>query len=146
MALIDDIRMLRAVAFFEPLDDDALRLLAFSSQGETAPPGAVVAATGQPADGAIALLSGRIAAEGGATFEAPDLILPRALIVPVTAAQTITVETDSRLLRIRRDMFRRLLEEYPSVAEALRQRFAATLLATTSAFEAALARTAQRLR
>ena len=58
---------------------------------------------------------------------APGVILgERALILDTRADESVRVERRARVLQIRKVMFRRLLQEYPEIAGALRSRLRAT--------------------
>ena len=56
----------------------------------------------------------------------------RALIVDTRATESVRVESRARVLQIRKAMFRRLLQEYPEIALALRSRMTRGMLQAAS--------------
>jgi CRP-like cAMP-binding protein len=65
----------------------------------------------------------------------------RALILDTRAAESVRVEARARVLQIRKAMFRRLLQEYPEIAMALRARLTRNVLRAS----AELSQVARRL-
>ncbi len=130
MALDETIRILSGVAFFEGFTQDQLRLLAFSAERVSLPQGALLFREGAKADSAFILLSGTIRLLGEEEGESRDMGAIRpgallgmlALIADTQRPTSAVAASPSRLLKIERRDFRRMLEEYPDLAVALHKR------------------------
>lgn len=130
MALDDHIRILSGVRLFEGFTQEQLRLLAFGAEAMRLSAGKKLYREDDDADSAYVVVRGRIKlfresedapadvgmAEPGATLGEMALIADSRRLTSAEAA------TDADVLRINRSMFRRILEEYPETAEALRER------------------------
>lgn len=130
MALDDHIRILAGVELFAGFAQDQLRLLAFGAEAMSLPAGRKLYREDDDADSAYIVVRGKVrlfrenegepvevgTAEPGATLG------EMALIADTRRLTSAEAETDAEVLRINRSMFRRILEEYPETAEALRDR------------------------
>lgn len=133
MALEDDIRILSGVRLFDGLTHEQLRLLAFGAENIRLIKGRDLFREDTAADCAYVVAKGRIAlyqtvdgervtfgyAEPGETLD------EMALIAHSRRKSGAYAEEDSEVIRLNRTLFRRILEEYPEVAAALRDRIAA---------------------
>jgi CRP-like cAMP-binding protein len=132
MALDDDIRTLSGVALFQSLDREHLRLLAFGADKIDVPAGHRLYREGDVAETAFVLISGRIGLyrnrhgerEQVGTVEPGSILSEFALIAESQRLTEAVAIRDSRLLRIDRRSFMRILEEYPQVAAILYDRIA----------------------
>jgi CRP-like cAMP-binding protein len=126
MALDDDIAVLAKVGSFQSFTTEQLRLLAFGAEALSVPAGHWLCRAGQAADGGLVLRSGSLAVmdDDGKVetrHAAPGtLVGETSLIIRTQWRLSIAAETDSQLLRLPRPLFRRILEEYPETAEAIR--------------------------
>ena len=134
MALEDDMAVLARVALFTTFGEEELRLIAFGAEPHELTKGRLLCREGETADGAFTLLSGTLARLGendGKTerqfTQAGTLIGELSLLTRCKWQSTIIAETDCRLLRLPRPLFRRILEEYPKTAFELRQKLTADL-------------------
>ncbi|MCO5161674.1 MAG: Crp/Fnr family transcriptional regulator [Mesorhizobium sp.] len=133
MALEDDIRILSGVRLFDSLTHEQLRLLAFGAENIRLNKGRDLFREDAAADCAYVVSKGRIAlyrtVDGervAAGFAEPGEVLDEmALIVHLRRRSGAYADEDSEVIRLNRSLFRRILEEYPEVAAALRDRFAA---------------------
>jgi len=125
MSLDQDVAILARMPALRNFEPDALRLLAFAATHATFQPGAVLFEAGEMAQGAVAVLSGRvILADGGPDIRTEagpgDLLDEMAMYVDTErtvraeAAETVTV------MVLTRDMVRRVLVEFPASAAAVR--------------------------
>jgi CRP-like cAMP-binding protein len=144
MALDDHIRILSGVRLFTGFTQEQLRLLAFGAEAMTLPAGRKLYREDDDADSAYIVVRGKIRlfrenegepvdvgmAEAGSTLGEMALIADARRLTSAEAA----VDTD--VLRINRSMFRRILEEYPETAEALRDRIIEDLQALIRKIEA----------
>ena len=150
MSLEADIEVLRHVPFFEGFSDEHLRLIAFSAESRSLPEKLLLYDEGQLLHSAYVIVSGLLRGEhkGKAGAPAakreigPGVILgERALILDTRAAESVRVEERARVLQIRKAMFRRLLQEYPEIAMALRARLSRNVIRAS----AELSQAARRL-
>jgi CRP-like cAMP-binding protein len=128
MALEDDLRNLSRVPFFAALEPDARRLVAFSAETRILRAGDVLFRKGEPSDGAYVLMQGSVVLDaqdnGAADFEVSlpySLIGEVALISDTLRPATAIARQPTTVLKIPRRLFHRVLNEYPSSAQALRQ-------------------------
>jgi CRP-like cAMP-binding protein len=134
MALEDDMAILARVALFTTLGEDQLRLIAFSAEPHDLAKGRILCRAGETADGAFVLMAGGLARleDNSQTvdrhFTEPGTLIGELSLLTRCAWQsTIMAHTASRLLRLPRPLFRRILEEYPKSAFELRERLTADL-------------------
>ena len=150
MALEDDIGALRGIDLFARLPEEALRLVAFGTSHAARRKGQRLFTAGAPAFTAYIVLDGAVAlVTPDDTDNAPEALLgpgtligEYALFCDTTRPQTAVMAEDGLLLEIPRLLMRRVLEEFPEVAEDLQAAFAARLGETS----AGLARVGERLR
>jgi len=128
MALEDDLRNLSRVPFFAALEPDARRLVAFSAETRILRSCDVLFRKGEPSDGAYVLMQGSVVLDaqdnGAADFEVSlpySLIGEVALISDTLRPATAIARQPTTVLKIPRRLFHRVLNEYPSSAQALRQ-------------------------
>lgn len=132
MALDDDIRVLSGVGLFKGLAEEHLRLLAFGAEKMRLGPGETLYQEGEPAMSAYVVVSGRIdilrdfnGHPDKLTEALPgDVLGELAVIAPTRRLTSAVAAVESRLMTIERRAFRRVLEEYPDLAERLRQQLA----------------------
>ncbi|WP_011582737.1 MULTISPECIES: cyclic nucleotide-binding domain-containing protein [Chelativorans] len=135
MALDDDIRVLSGVSLFEGFTREQLRLLAFGAETISLGAGRKLYSEGAPADCAFIISSGEVALfhQDGErrdliSTHGPGAILGEFALIAETERLTSAVaQTDVRVIRLSRSSFRRILEEFPEIAEHLRRRIAADL-------------------
>lgn len=130
MALDDDIRILSGCSFFEDFSGDQLRLLAFGAERVTVEKDRELYREGQPADCGYVLIDGEIelfrkTEDGKRTLRTvpPGMLIGElALMTRTTRLTSALASQDSQLMRIRRGVFMRMLEEFPETAAALHGR------------------------
>ncbi|WP_036260267.1 Crp/Fnr family transcriptional regulator [Methylocapsa aurea] len=133
MGLEDDIGKLKRNATFAALELDALRLIAFSAETRILRAGDILFRRNEPSTGGFVVLSGSIALDAsdlGATariVKPPALIGDTALLTQTVRPATAIAREPSTVLRISRQLFHRVLNEFPGSAERLRQSLAARL-------------------
>jgi CRP-like cAMP-binding protein len=145
MALEDDIATLARAPLLDLMERDALRLLAFAGEQRGLRQGEVLFRKGEPSDGGYVVMRGTIVLDAGSapafSAERSTLIARTALFVPITRPATATAREPSGVLRIAPALMRRVLEEFPGAAEAVREAVAADL----STFARDLERVRRRL-
>jgi CRP-like cAMP-binding protein len=135
LALDDDIRILSGVGLFAELTQEQLRLLAFGAETMRFAAGREIYRENATADCAYVIARGEVVLYRDHDGEA--MLLARlgegailgelALIAQARRLSYAAAATDVEAIRLNRTLFRRILEEYPEVANQLRQRISADL-------------------
>ncbi|SON58167.1 putative signal-transduction protein containing cAMP-binding and CBS domains [Hartmannibacter diazotrophicus] len=142
MSLESDVSLLGRVPLLAEFGAERLRLLAFSAESLRLEDGQVLFEAGDTADSAYVIVSGEIALYS--PFRANHLlevcgsgrmIDERSLIVTGERLSRAVARGDCEIIRIRRNLFRRMLEEYPDTAARLRPHFAAKLVELSEALD-----------
>jgi CRP-like cAMP-binding protein len=127
MGLEDDIAKLARIPTFAPFEQDALRLLAFSAETKVLRAGDVLFRKDETSNGGYVVLTGSVALDASDTgtgtariLRAPCLVGETALLTQTKRPATAIAREPANLLRISRQLFHRVLSEYPRSAEALR--------------------------
>jgi len=143
MALDDDVRILSGVGLFEGFTQEQLRLLAFGAENMRVPAGRILYRESDQADCAFVVVSGSIELFRERDGErvvvgnaGPGAILGEfALIADSNRLTDAAIASESELIRLNRKLFHRILEEFPDLALALRQRIVADLQKMVSDIE-----------
>lgn len=130
MALDDTIAILASHPLFAALPDEAVRVLAFSSDYLELPLGARLYTQGAPADAGFILVSGTLELEvvrdgagvSAGIVEEGSLLGELALLCSCTRSSNALARTRVGVLKIPRIPFLRVLAGYPEAAQDLRQR------------------------
>jgi CRP-like cAMP-binding protein len=123
MSLEADVRRMAHTQPFSLLPREALQLLAFSCTRTTLKSGQRLFVEGEAADAAYFVLSGAItlvAHDVERRVGADGLIGETALIADVLRRSSARAAEDVVALRIPRDVFRRVLSEFPQAAAQIR--------------------------
>jgi CRP-like cAMP-binding protein len=127
MAIDDEIRNLSRIPIFSAIDENALRLIAFSAETRVLRAGDVLFRRGEMSDGGYVLLSGAVALDPADNGSAGvEMILPIALIGEVALLSdterpvTAIARQPSSVMKITRSLFHRVLSESPASAVQLR--------------------------
>ncbi len=110
---------------FDLMPREALQLLAFSCEKRALKAGEALFGDAQRAEGAFLVLEGEIILTGdaGERRVGPGaLIGETALMAEVCRNAAAKAQTDTRLLEIPRETFRRVISEFPEAAAALKSR------------------------
>jgi CRP-like cAMP-binding protein len=139
MSLDTDVDVLRRIPFFHGFSEEHLKLIAFSAESRSLPDKLLLYDEGQLLHSAYVIVSGALRGyhkgKEGDRQIGPGVILgERALILDIRADEAVRVESRTRVLQIRKVMFRRLLQEYPEIAITLRARFARHVVQVATAF------------
>lgn len=137
MSLEPAIVMLKRTELFSGLDPVRLEVVAFTCERREYAPGATLFEAGDEADCAFLVLDGEAAMlardESGAAralrLGSGDLIGEMALFEPQRRLTTVRAVSSLHTLRIGRDMFQRLIGEFPEMAGAVASRLAGRLSA-----------------
>ncbi|MBV8851231.1 MAG: cyclic nucleotide-binding domain-containing protein [Methylobacteriaceae bacterium] len=126
MALEDDIRRLSRISLFRALETDALRLIAFGAEARIMRAGDVLFRKGEKSDAGFIVLSGSLVLDEASDGRSPArivqpecLIGENALLVETERVATAIAREPSTILKISRELFHRVLREYPASAMRL---------------------------
>src|SRR5580704_2340204 len=131
MTIEEDIAFFERVPTLQRLGTGALRILAIGAESYTVDAGQMLFAAGEAADCAFILQQGAFdlkperSAEGTVVSEPGTLLGESALLSQTLRPATATALEDSRVLRISRAMFLKMLESYPEAAQRMRELIAA---------------------
>jgi len=134
MALDDDIAFFEQVPTLSALGKQALRVLAIGAETRQLPSGAVLFYAGELADGGYIVQSGTLAIEQGTASGGADytigpgtLVGELSLIADTVSPVTAIAREPTVVIRIPRNLFRKMLEGYPAAARRLRDMMAERL-------------------
>jgi CRP-like cAMP-binding protein len=131
MTIEDDIASLERVPTLGRLGVGALRILAIGVESHDLGPGDVLFAAGETADGAYLVERGSFSlmpekpGEPEVVAGPGTLLGELALLAETRRPATATARETSKVMRISRSMFLRMLEGYPDAAQRLRDMIAA---------------------
>lgn len=137
MALDDTIARLAEAPLLGLLERDALRLLAFSADTRRLRADEVLFREGERSDGGYLVLSGEVAVTRAGhddlvIVEPGALIGQMALFVRMLRPASAVARSRCQVLRISPTLMRRVLEEFPAAAVAVRDAVARDLTSLTS--------------
>ncbi len=139
MSLSRDMELLRRVALLADFSDDQLRLLAFSAESISYRDGEVLFVEGERADGGFIVASGAVEMSFGeppksaGSYGPGSLIGETALLVEARRPARAVAVGQTDIIRVRRALFKRMLQEFPEIAVRLFQTHASRFQTTTSA-------------
>ncbi|MGH7058967.1 MAG: cyclic nucleotide-binding domain-containing protein [Stellaceae bacterium] len=147
MSLKQEFELLRRVRYFAEIEPAKLKLLAFMSERVAFDDGKPLFRQGDPGDAAYLIIEGE--AEVVAETSAGPVVLATLGANEITGEMAIlgntprsaTVRAKGRLvtLRISKEPFMRMVQEFPSMAVAMMQELAERLAANNNQLSAALA-------
>jgi CRP-like cAMP-binding protein len=142
MALNDDIATLSQAPIFHLLERDALRLLAFAADHRTLRAGDTLFRRGDRSDGGYVVTRGSVTLDPGGDRSSEAFIARPGALIGQNALFTIVerpadavAQEPSSLLRIKPSLMRRVLEEFPSAADAIQTALAGELSALTAGLD-----------
>jgi CRP-like cAMP-binding protein len=129
----EDVRLLASLPAFEEFEAEALRLIAFSAETRLLRAGDVLFRKGDRSTGGYMVLSGAVALDDSISpslvVGPPTLIGEAALLTATICPATARAQVASSVLRIPRELYRRVLAEYPRAAVRRRRALAAEAIA-----------------
>jgi len=149
MTLQEEVRFLQQVPLFAKVDPARLKLLAFTSDRLTFAKGEVLFRQGEAGDAAYLILCGAaevsIDTPGGplavATIDAHEIVGEIAILCDVPRTATVTAKSEVVALRITKECFFTLIEEFPEMAVEMMRELARRLEITTVRLREAHAKT-----
>jgi CRP-like cAMP-binding protein len=128
MGLDEDIAFFERIPPLAALGKQALRILAIGAETRHLQSGAVLFYAGELADGGYVIQEGSLVLEPGTLLEGKEIIVGPGTLVGELALLTNTVcqataiaKEPTVVVRISRNLFRKMLEGYPAAAEKLRE-------------------------
>jgi len=128
MGLEDDVALFEQVPPLAALGKQALRILAIGAETRHLQSGAVLFYAGELADGGYIVQEGTLLLEPGTLSEGKEVTVGPGTLVGELALMTNTVcqstaiaKEPTVVVRIPRNLFRKMLEGYPAAAEKLRE-------------------------
>jgi CRP-like cAMP-binding protein len=138
MALEDDIAFFEQVPTFAVLGRQALQVLAIGAETRHLPSGSVLFYAGELTDAAYLVQEGTLSLEPGTLGEQQEresgpgtLLAELALLTDTVAPVTAIAKEPTRVVRISRVLFHKMLEGYPGAAVRLRDLMASRINAWT---------------
>lgn len=151
MSLNEEVELLRNIPLFAKIEPSKLKLLAFTSERLTFKPGEVLFRQGDPGDAAYIVVSGNadviVNTPNGplrvAVIGKNDFVGEIAILCDVPRTATVTATTELTTLRIAKELFFRLVTEFPQMAVEIMRVLAQRLEKTTADLREASAKLRQ---
>jgi CRP/FNR family cyclic AMP-dependent transcriptional regulator len=148
MSLNEEVEALRRIPLFAKIEPAKLKLLAFTSQRMIYKPGDVLFHQGDPGDAAYVIFGGEadvsVNTPGGpltvAHLKQNDFVGEIAILCDVPRTATVTAVSELVTLRITKDLFFRLINDFPQIAIEIMRVLAQRLERTTADLRAASAK------
>jgi CRP/FNR family cyclic AMP-dependent transcriptional regulator len=148
MSLNDEVELLRNIPLFANLEPSKIKLLAFTSERLTFRAGQNLCVQGDMGDAAFIIMEGsadvivRIDDKDTpvAKVGKHDIVGEIAILCDVPRTATVRASSEVTVLRISKDLFFRLIREFPSMAVVIMRELAQRLERTTSQLSRALGR------
>ncbi|POF32798.1 Cyclic nucleotide-binding domain-containing protein [Roseibium marinum] len=141
MSLAQDIAILKQIPMLSDFSDDQLRLLAFSAESMDYGNGQRLFDEGERADGGLVITSGTVSLQkrGKDGYDEVDRVAEGTLLgeTALLAENKRPCRAEAagpvRIIRIRRALFKRMIQEYPELAQRLLDVHAARYRQTVAA-------------
>ena len=149
MSLNEEVETLRRIPFFAQIEPSKLKLLAFTSERIAYEPGQVLFRQGDMGDSAYVILEGEaeilVDTPAGqvtiAVLGRNDFVGEIAILCDVPRTATVRARQRLVTLRITKELFLRMMTEFPQMAVAMLRELAHRLEMTNERLRAALAET-----
>ena len=140
MTLEDDIAFFEQIPSLAALGKQALRVLAIGAETRQLPSGTVLFYAGELADGGYVVQQGTLLVEPGSgaskfTVGPGAMLGELALLTDTVSPVTAIAKEPTTVIRISRNLFRKMLEGYPAAAMRLRDVMAERLDSWTQDLE-----------
>ena len=148
MSLDEEVKLLRNIKLFANVESSKLKLLAFTSERLTFEAGHVLFKQGDAGDAAYILIEGKaevmIDTPGGsmlvATLERNAIVGEIAILCDVPRTATVTAKGKLVALKIVKDVFLRMINDFPEMAVEIMRELAQRLEATNEQLREAKAK------
>ncbi|MBT5498215.1 MAG: Crp/Fnr family transcriptional regulator [Alphaproteobacteria bacterium] len=146
MSIVEEVELLRRIPLFAKIDPTRLKLLAFTSDRVKFDPGQVVFEQGEGGDYAYVIIEGEadisVNTPSGplsvATLKEHELVGEIAILCDVPRTATVTATGELVALQISKDLFYRLVTEFPEMAIEIMRDLARRLELTTGRLQQAV--------
>ena len=146
MSNVEEVELLRRIPLFAKIDPTRLKLLAFTSDRVKFDPGQVVFEQGEGGDYAYVIIEGEadisVNTPSGplsvATLKEHELVGEIAILCDVPRTATVTATGELVALQISKDLFYRLVTEFPEMAIEIMRDLARRLELTTGRLQQAV--------
>nr|WP_240953374.1 cyclic nucleotide-binding domain-containing protein [Sneathiella chinensis] len=141
----EEVETLRQIPLFAKVDPSKVKLLAFTSERVTFQPGDLVCEQGTMGDAAYVIISGKADVQVNtpsgrmtvATLSKNDVVGEIAILINIPRTATIQAATELTTLRITKDLFLRLIREFPEMSIEMMRVLAERLVRTTEELQKA---------
>lgn len=148
MSLTEEVELLRNIPLFSKLEPSKLKLLAFTSERLTYDAEQVLFNQGDMGDAAYLIVDGEadviVSTPGGpitvATLGRNDFVGEIAILCDVPRTATVRAKSEVVTLRISKELFFRLVSEFPQIAVEIMRELAHRLEQTTAKLQEAMAK------
>jgi CRP/FNR family transcriptional regulator, cyclic AMP receptor protein len=148
VSLNEEVELLRNIPLFAKLEPSKLKLLAFTSERITYEAGQILFHQGDVGDAAYIIVEGSasvlVETGGGeievATLGRNDFVGEIAILCDVPRTATVKATAQTVTLRITKDLFFRLVAEFPEMSVEIMRELASRLEHTTQQLREALAK------
>lgn len=146
MSLNEEVDLLRRIPLFSNIEPSKLKLLAFASERLTFRKGAELCRQGDMGDSAYIIIEGSV----GIVVSTPngdarvaearenDIVGEIAILCDVPRTATVVADRDVEVLKISKELFFRMVEEFPRMAVEIMRELATRLEKTTGQLTRAL--------
>jgi len=146
MSLNEEVDLLRRIPLFSHIEPSKLKLLAFASERLTFRKGAELCRQGDAGDSAYIIIEGSV----GIVVSTPngdarvaearenDIVGEIAILCDVPRTATVVADRDVEVLKISKELFFRMVEEFPRMAVEIMRELATRLEKTTGQLTRAL--------
>ncbi|MBO0332829.1 cyclic nucleotide-binding domain-containing protein [Sneathiella sp. CAU 1612] len=139
MSLKEEVEILRQIPLFAKIEPSKIKLLAFTSERLTFQPEDFVCEQGDNGDAAYFIMAGEaeviVETPSGpltvATLGKNDVVGEIAILIDVPRTATIKAKTELTTLKITKDVFFRMVTEFPEMAVEMMRVLAERLVRTT---------------
>lgn len=146
MSLNEEVDLLRRIPLFSNIEPSKLKLLAFASERLTFRKGAELCRQGDAGDSAYIIIEGSVGIvvstpNGGARVAEArenDIVGEIAILCDVPRTATVVADRDVEVLKISKELFFRMVEEFPRMAVEIMRELATRLEKTTGQLTRAL--------
>jgi len=140
MGLEEEVAILKKIPLFARIDPTKLKLMAFASERMLFKPGQSVCKQGETGDSAYIIIEGEadilISSDGGqikvASVGRNDIIGEIAILLDVPRTATVQATTNLSTLKITKDLFFRMVTDFPEMAVEIMRVLAHRLDATNA--------------
>lgn len=139
MSLNEEVELLRNIPLFAKIEPSKIKLLAFTSERLTFQPGDTVCKQGDMGDAAYVIMAGNadviVDTPNGpltvATMTKNDVVGEIAILIDIPRTATVKASSELTTLRITKDVFFRMVTEFPAMAVEMMRVLAERIVRTT---------------